>query len=143
MDSFSSSTINHIPVVAMALFHPLLKKYLIVRRAAGQSGAGLWEFPGGKIELQETPHQALIREIREELSLDISAEELVYISENIHTYPRATIHLKMYRVVRVVEKFILVDHDAWDWVDQESIQKYELSGADHFFVPLLFNSRDL
>lgn len=60
---------QHTQVVALALFNPQREAYLIVKRGQDQSGAGKWEFPGGKIESHEGPKQALAREISEELSL--------------------------------------------------------------------------
>lgn len=66
-----------IKVVAALLFDGQ-NKVLITKRPEGTHLAGMWEFPGGRIETNETPEQALVREIKEELALDITVGELFY-----------------------------------------------------------------
>ena len=68
-------------------------KYLVGRRAAHKTQGGLWEFMGGKIEPGETPEEALQRECREELALEI--EGLRIIDSVIHEYPEKTIRLTL------------------------------------------------
>jgi len=127
-----------IPVVALALFHPRKNKYLIVRRNAGQSGAGFWEFPGGKIEMGETPRKALVREIQEELSIDVSENSLEFIHSHVHAYPNKKIELSLYKCRSFEENFKLIDHDLYAWVDQKSILGFQLSAADQPFLRFLF-----
>lgn len=126
-----------ITVVAMALYHPLKNLYLIVRRNALQTGAGFWEFPGGKVEDSETLEQALIREVQEELGVNISHAPITWWSENLHQYPNKTISLQLFKVTLAQDEFSLVDHDALAWVDGKSIQDYKLSEADQPFASLL------
>ena len=79
-------------VVAAALVDPQ-GRVLVQQRPAGKSLAGLWEFPGGKIELGETPEEALVRELREELGIAVDTCDLVtgsFVSE-----PLADRHLVM------------------------------------------------
>ena len=66
-------------------------RYLVGQRAANKSQGGLWEFMGGKIESGETPEQALARECREELDLEIENERI--IDSVVHDYPEKTIRL--------------------------------------------------
>lgn len=68
-------------------------RVLLAERPAGKAMAGLWEFPGGKIEPHETPEAALIRELKEELSIDVTAACLAPLSFASHAY--ADFHLLM------------------------------------------------
>ena len=68
-------------------------RYLVGQRAAHKSQGGLWEFMGGKIEPGETPEQALARECREELALEIENERI--IGSVMHEYPEKTIRLTL------------------------------------------------
>ncbi len=68
-------------------------RYLVGQRAANKSQGGLWEFMGGKIEPGETPEQALARECREELALEIEDEHI--IDSVVHEYPEKTIRLTL------------------------------------------------
>jgi 8-oxo-dGTP diphosphatase len=68
-------------------------RYLVGQRAANKAQGGLWEFMGGKIEPGETPEQALARECREELALEIEDEHI--IDSVVHEYPEKTIRLTL------------------------------------------------
>ncbi len=68
-------------------------RYLVGQRPANKAQGGLWEFMGGKIEPGETPEEALARECREELSLDIENEHI--IDSVVHEYPEKTIRLTL------------------------------------------------
>ena len=68
-------------------------RYLVGQRAANKAQGGLWEFMGGKIEPGETPEQALARECREELALEIENEHI--IDSVVHEYPEKTIRLTL------------------------------------------------
>jgi 8-oxo-dGTP diphosphatase len=70
-------------------------RFLVTRRQAGVHLAGLWEFPGGKIDPEETHAAALVREIREELDADVDVGELIF--HVAHDYPERTISLFFYR----------------------------------------------
>jgi mutator protein MutT len=69
--------------------------FLVTRRQPGVHLAGLWEFPGGKIDPGETHEHALRREMREELDTDVDVGELVFEIE--HAYPERTVALFFYR----------------------------------------------
>ena len=65
---------------------------MIAQRRAGSHMAGWWEFPGGKLEGEESPVQALVRELREELGIEVSAAEPLLAYS--HEYPRQIVHLR-------------------------------------------------
>lgn len=70
-------------------------RYLIARRTGEDALAGFWEFPGGKVEPGETPRDALVRELTEELSIPSETGQLLF--ETSHTYPHIEAHLLFYR----------------------------------------------
>jgi 8-oxo-dGTP diphosphatase len=108
---------------------------LIFQRAQRDSGAGNWEFPGGKVEPGETDAEALHREILEELSIEVHV--IAKVAESKHQYPNINIHLKAYLCEPIERDFesniVLTDHQAFRWVDRAQIEKVVLSPAD---VPL-------
>ncbi len=104
------------------------KKILIARRATGKHLAGYWEFPGGKIETDETPDECLTREIREELGISIRVDH--FISENLHEYPGKIILLKAYRCTLTGGHICLVDHDDVRWIEPSALPEYRLAPAD-------------
>lgn len=124
-------------VVAAAIHRSLdpEKKVLIVRRGPGQSGAGIWEFPGGKIEPGESPEQALVREIEEELAVHVRVQSLV--GEVEHQYPGKLIRLRVYRAELGPGEILLSEHDGLQWLKPEDISLELLSEADRPFVSKL------
>jgi mutator protein MutT len=81
------------PVVAAVIEHQ--DRFFLTRRQAGVHLAGMWEFPGGKINEDETHTDALRREIREELAADVDVGELVL--HTVHAYQDRTVALYFYR----------------------------------------------
>ncbi len=142
--SASQNLINKqiIDVVALALTYSHDGKFLLARRSPAQSGAGSWEFPGGKIEAGESQHQALVREIKEELGFDLSSLDLKFIAENTHEY-KGQHQSKSIRIflwsaqITYKPEFKLVDHDKLDWFLIEEINGINLSEADKYFILLL------
>lgn len=111
-------------------------RILVVRRGPEQSGAGFWEFPGGKVEAGEAPEQALVREIAEELALNIRVLEL--IGEEDFAYPSKTIRLRVYWAsVKGGEDLALTEHDDFKWQVAEEIDVMSLSAADRPFVEMI------
>ena len=127
-----------IRVVALALRNSVTGKYMLARRGPGQSGAGEWEFPGGKIEAGETQKHALVREIKEELNFDLEENALVLIGENTHHYPNRSIQIFLWGCeINFEPQFQLTDHDETAWFTPEKIKEVGLSRGDKYFISLL------
>ncbi|MBF8984096.1 (deoxy)nucleoside triphosphate pyrophosphohydrolase [Lutibacter sp. B2] len=110
---------------------------LIARRKKGKVLEGYWEFPGGKIEKGESSEQSLVRELKEEMNIEIEVSE--YVGENIHRYENQTIRLLAFKGEIVSGEIELVDHDKYVWVDLYELRKFELAPADIPIVALLAN----
>jgi 8-oxo-dGTP diphosphatase len=108
-------------------------KYLGCRRAPGKSLAGMWEFPGGKVEPGETDQHALVREIHEELDVSIAVKE--FVAESIQDAEGTTIHLLGYRCTLAGETpSTSTDHDVLTWFKPEEFANANWAPAD---IPLL------
>ncbi|GMK38538.1 NUDIX hydrolase [Paenibacillus sp. CCS19] len=124
--------------VAAAIIENAEGKLLIARRRAGKSQAGMWEFPGGKIEPGESPEGCLRRELREEMQIEV--EPYAYYGVNDHHYGSAHIRLFAYRARYVSGEIILTDHDAYRWAAAEELHAYTFAPADISFVESLASS---
>ena len=107
-------------------------KILLTRRKKEKSSGGVWEFPGGKVEEGECDKEALKRELKEELDLEVY--DLDFSSENIHHYDKLVILLIGYKCKTKSDPHKLTDHDKYEWVGISDLQKYNLADAD---IPLL------
>jgi 8-oxo-dGTP diphosphatase len=103
-------------------------KFLIAQRNLKKAQGGLWEFPGGKVEKDESYENALVREIKEEFNADIEVEE--YIGENIYHYPEKDIKLLFYKANLLSEKIELLEHENYKWITKEEKDNFEFAGAD-------------
>jgi 8-oxo-dGTP diphosphatase len=113
-------------------------KVFIARRKPGKSMGGFWEFPGGKIEKNEKPEFALIRELREEFGMEVKVQNL--LASNIHDYVDKTIELSAYACIFNYASFILTDHDSYDFVSINELNNYSFCSADISFVNKLTNA---
>lgn len=87
-----------------------------------------WEFPGGKIEQGETPEQALARELKEELKIEVKVHEL--ITKIIDEYPTQILHIDTYRCELINGEPTLTEHINKRWSNKEELGKLEFSKAD-------------
>jgi 8-oxo-dGTP diphosphatase len=103
-------------------------KILLARRQEGQSNAGFWEFPGGKIEPGESPEESLRREIIEELGLEIQVGP--FVAANQFQYKDFKIELLAYLAHSPVGEVTLAVHDRIAWVTPGELLEYRLTPAD-------------
>ena len=103
-------------------------KLLITQRHAHSHLGGLWEFPGGKREAGETFEQCLVREIREELGVEISAGEL--FEEIRHDYPEKSVHLKFFVSQLFAGEPQPLDCAAVKWIEKSQIAEHAFPAAD-------------
>jgi len=94
-----------------------------------------WEFPGGKMEVRETPEEALVREIREELSAEISVEEFLCTVE--YDYPKFHLTMHCYLCSLVTEALHLNEHEAARWLSKGELDSVKWLPADAKVVELL------
>ena len=127
-----------IEVVALALKRTSDQKYLLTRRGPGQSGAGDWEFPGGKVESGESQTQALQREIIEELGFSLDQNKFIFVAKNIHQYPSKVVHLFLWSCeLKTIPNIILTEHDQIQWCSPSEMQDVGLSLGDLPFISQL------
>ena len=101
---------------------------LITQRGAGMDRAGKWEFPGGKIVEGESSEQCIVREIKEELNIDISVMEWLEPVE--YSYPDIRIRL-IPCIAKITSGTInLIEHSKDEWVKIENLLSYDWSSAD-------------
>ena len=115
-----------IEVVAGVIYKD--NKFLIAQRNLKKSQGGLWEFPGGKLEPNETAEDALKREIKEEFDADIEVGNC--IGESIHHYPEKDIKLMFYKAELISRELTLLEHESCAWITKENKDDYEFAGAD-------------
>lgn len=103
-------------------------KVFIARRAPGENSAGGWEFPGGKVEKDETPQECLRRELYEELGIKTEIGD--FVMESIYEYPKGLIRLMAYRAEITEGEVKLSVHDACCWVTINELHRFGLLPAD-------------
>ncbi len=135
-------TIADVPiilVVAVALVD-IDGRVLIARRPERKSMAGLWEFPGGKVDPGETPEQALIRELREEIGIDVTENCLAPFTFASHRYDDFHLLMPLY-VCRVWDGMVVArEAQTLKWVRPLDLKDYPMPPAD---IPLIAMLRDL
>ena len=97
-----------------------------------------WEFPGGKVEPSETPQDALKREIREELQVEIEVDKLLTTVE--YDYPRFHLSMQCFLCSVVSGKLTLVEHEAARWLIKEEWDSIKWLPADLEVLPLITDS---
>ena len=126
-----------IEVSAALIFHH--GKLLITQRHARAHLGGLWEFPGGKREADETFEQCLIREILEELGVEISVGEL--FEEIAHDYPEKSVHLKFFVCQLLSGEPQPLDCAALKWISKAELTEHQFPAADAQLLEKLKSSQ--
>jgi 8-oxo-dGTP diphosphatase len=121
--------------VAAAIIENEQGLLLIARRKPEKSQGGLWEFPGGKLEEEESPEACLRRELMEEMGIEIDVQ--AYFGINEHWYGDFPIQLIAYRAKFIAGVIALIDHDEYRWVRSEQLADYSFAPADIKFVNML------
>lgn len=103
-------------------------RVLLAQRKADANEALKWEFPGGKLEPGETPEECLVREIKEELAMDIKVEDIYEIVS--HRYGERSILLLAYLCRRKGGDPVPRDCNDFHWVEVERLTDYDLADAD-------------
>ena len=130
------SDLPTILVAAVALFDTD-GRVLIAQRPAGKSMAGLWEFPGGKVERRETPEAALIRELKEELAVDTVESCLAPFTFASHAYDDFHLLMPLY-VCRKWEGCVTpMENQQIKWVMPMRLGDYPMPPADKPLIAML------
>jgi 8-oxo-dGTP diphosphatase len=112
-------------------------RVLLARRPEGKKMAGLWEFPGGKLQPGETPEAALIRELREELGIDVAANCLAPFAFASHAYAAFHLLMPLFLCRRWKGRPEPREGQGLAWVRPEKLAEYPMPEADRPLVPLL------
>ena len=125
-------------VAAAALFDSS-GRVLITQRPHHKQLGGLWEFPGGKVELGEAPEHALVRELKEELDLTVEPDALDPFAFASHAYPDFHLLMPLY----VCRRFTGTPHpregQALKWVRPKQLRDYPMPPADAPLIPFLID----
>ncbi len=116
------------PVVVAAAVVIDRGRVLLTRRRDDQHLAGMWEFPGGKLEDDESPTEALVRECREECGIEVGVGRVLDVT--FHRYPERTVLILFYRCTLesgLVQNLEVADHA---WVAPGDLEQYDLPPAD-------------
>jgi 8-oxo-dGTP diphosphatase len=109
-------------------------RVLLAQRPAGKPMAGLWEFPGGKVENGERPEQSLIRELKEELGISVKEDCLAPLTFASHAYPDFHLLMPLYVCRRWEGAVTALEGQQLTWVRPNRLRDYEMPPAD---VPLI------
>lgn len=102
-------------------------KILLAQRLKGKY-ENMWEFPGGKVEIDESDEEAIEREIKEELNIEVKSEK--FIKNNVYEYPDIKIDLRLYKIKYISGEISLKEHKKIIWIDKNTILDYDLVPAD-------------
>ncbi len=109
-------------------------RVLIAQRPAGKPMAGLWEFPGGKVETGERPEETLIRELKEELGIVVNQACLAPLTFASHTYPDFHLLMPLYVCRRWEGAVTALEGQKLAWVRPNRLRDYPMPPADEPLV---------
>ena len=113
-------------------------KILIGLRSKKDQGGGLWEFPGGKIELEESDVNAIIRELKEELGINAIVEQKVM--QYFHKYKNTLYDISFFEINSFNGEVKMNVHDEIKWVDIYSLKDFVFISGDLLFIDKLLNN---
>jgi 8-oxo-dGTP diphosphatase len=131
---------NKILLVAACALVDADRRVLIAQRPQGKQLAGLWEFPGGKLEPGETPEQALIRELEEELGVSTKTACLASLTFASHSYDSFHLLMPLFVCRKWQGTPQAREHAALKWVRPQALSDYPMPPAD---IPLIAPLCDL
>ena len=120
-------------VVSIALINEF-NEILLSKRPINKHLEGYWEFPGGKIETNESPEQALIREIKEELNIDINNKCIAPLSFSEFDYKEFQLLLLLYVCRRWEGDPMSIENNELKWVKPNMLRKYKMPPADDSLI---------
>ena len=120
----------NVVLVAACAFIDADGRVLLAKRPAGKSMAGLWEFPGGKVESGERPEQTLIRELNEELDIVVNESCLAPLTFASHAYPEFHLLMPLYVCRRWVGTIRAREGQKLAWVRPNQLKNYKMPPAD-------------
>jgi 8-oxo-dGTP diphosphatase len=123
-------------VSACALIDPD-GRVLLTRRPEGKAMAGLWEFPGGKVQAGETPEAALIRELAEELGISVQGKCLAPLTFASHSYETFHLLMPLYICRRWDGEVTPLEGQEIAWVRSQKLPGYAMPPADVPLIPIL------
>ena len=126
-------------VVSIALINNY-DQVLIAKRPNNKHLAGFWEFPGGKVEKDETPENALIREVKEELNVNINNKCIAPLSFSEFDYKNFHLLLLLYICRRWEGEPLTMENNELKWVKPSMLRKYKMPPADD---SLIYSLQDL
>ncbi|HVT56389.1 MAG TPA: (deoxy)nucleoside triphosphate pyrophosphohydrolase [Xanthobacteraceae bacterium] len=112
-------------------------RILLARRPAGKPMAGLWEFPGGKVEVGETPEATLIRELREELGIIVRADCLAPLTFASHDYESFHLLMPLFVCRRWEGTVAALEKQELAWAKPRELRDYPMPPADLPLIPAL------
>lgn len=116
-------------------------KFMICQRPVTKSCALLWEFVGGKVEAGETKEEALIRECREELGIELSVGDI--FTEVVHMYPDITVHLTLFNASIIKGVPQKLEHNDIRWITPSEIPNFDFCPADIEIIRKLRSLKDI
>lgn len=126
-------------VVAIALIDPQ-GRILLARRPKDKHMADLWEFAGGKLGPDETPEQALVREVREELGITVDERDLHPLTFASFTYDTFHLFMPLYACRKWQGTPTALEHQALAWVEPKDFSSYPMPPADAPLAAFLVNA---
>ncbi|MBY5933356.1 (deoxy)nucleoside triphosphate pyrophosphohydrolase [Tateyamaria omphalii] len=112
-------------------------RVLLAQRPEGKSMAGLWEFPGGKVETSETPEAALVRELHEELGIDTWTSCLAPLTFASHSYDDFHLLMPLFACRKWDGMPRSKENQALKWVQPKDLRNYPMPAADIPLIPIL------